>query len=224
MTTNITGVRHVGWGSKDPVALAKFYQDVLGMAIVAQTPPESHMGTTIFLSLHPEVEGHHDIVLFSNPVFAHTAFRVEDLDQFLSFYKESKSKGVAIKFTFNHGVWFSFYIDDPEGHNLEFYWPTYVNAPVDYQVQPIDLSLPKEKLLAIADRMAVKYGRLDAEGNLTPPTNPNLELENSWPGGNPGNAGQWAGNPGNPGQWGQGQAGANPWNQNQGGANQPNPR
>jgi catechol-2,3-dioxygenase len=148
----------------------------MGMTVVAQTPANSPMGTTIFLSIHPEVEGHHDIVLFSNPMFAHTAFRAENLDEFLRFYQESKAKGVNIKFTFNHGVWFSFYIDDPEGHNLEFYWPTYVNAPVDYQVQPIDLSLPKEQLLAIADRKVTKYGRLDAEGHMTPPTNPNLEL------------------------------------------------
>jgi catechol 2,3-dioxygenase-like lactoylglutathione lyase family enzyme len=220
MATNITGVRHVGMSAKDPIAMSKFYQDVMGMTVVAQTPSNSPMGTTVFLSLHPEVEGHHDIVLFSNPVFAHTAFRVEDLDEFLAFYHDVKEKGVNIKFTFNHGVWFSFYIDDPEGHNLEFYWPTNVNAPIDYQVQPIDLSLPKEQLLAIAGRMAAKYGRLDAKGNLTPPTNPNLELGNSWTG-NPANTGQWASSQGNAGQWDQG--GANQWSHNQGGTNRANP-
>jgi deazaflavin-dependent oxidoreductase (nitroreductase family) len=97
-----------------------------------------------------------------------------------------------------------------------------VNAPVDYQVQPIDLSLPKEQLLAIADRMATKYGRMDAEGNETPPTNPNLDLGNSSTG-NPSNASQWAGNQGNAGQWGQGQGGASQWNQNKGSTNQANP-
>jgi catechol-2,3-dioxygenase len=158
--SEFTGVRHVGWGVKDPVALTKFYQDVMGMTVVAQTPANSPMGVTVFLSRHPEVEGHHDLVLFSNPMFAHTAFRVEDLGEFLKFYHEVRARGVPIKFTFNHGVGFSFYFDDPEGHNIEIYWPTYVNAPQDYQVQPINLELPEEELLRVADRMAQQYGRL----------------------------------------------------------------
>ena len=159
MSNNFVGIRHIGWGSKDPVALAKFYQDVMGMTIVAQSSTNSMMGTTVFLSRHPEVEGHHDIVIFSNPMFAHTAFRVDDLDEFLSFYQEVKGK-LPIQFTFNHGVWFSFYFEDPEGHRIEIYWPTYVNAPQDYQVQPINLDAPREELLSIADRMAEQYGRL----------------------------------------------------------------
>ena len=160
--SNFIGVRHVGLYAKDPSATAKFYQDVMGMTIVAQTPPNSPMGTTIFLSRHPEVEGHHDIVLFSNPVFAHTAFRVEDLDDFLVFYHEVKEKGVPIKFTFNHGVWFSFYFDDPDGHNTEVYWPTYANVPQEWRVQPINLDQPKEKILDEADRLAEQYGRVGA--------------------------------------------------------------
>jgi len=159
--SNFEGVRHVGFGSKDPVVLAKFYQDVMGMTIVAQSPANSPIGTTVFLARHPEVEGHHDLVLFSNPMFAHTAFRVEDLNEFLAFYHEVKDRGVPpIKFTFNHGVWFSFYFDDPEGHNIEIYWPTYANVPQDYQVQPINLDRPKEEILREADRLAGQYGRL----------------------------------------------------------------
>src|SRR5271166_1773121 len=110
------GVRHVGWGVKDPVALASFYRDVLGMTIVTELPADSHMGTTVFMSRHPEQAAeHHDLVFFSNPAFAHTAFEVGSLAELLASYREVKEKGVPIKFTFNHGFWLSFYIDDPEG-------------------------------------------------------------------------------------------------------------
>ena len=43
------GVRHVGLLAKDPVALTEFYSDVLGMKVVRQTPPDSPVGTTVFL-------------------------------------------------------------------------------------------------------------------------------------------------------------------------------
>ncbi|MBV9689317.1 MAG: VOC family protein [Ktedonobacteraceae bacterium] len=156
---NFIGVRHVGWGVKDPVALAAFYRDVMGMTVVAETPAASFMGATVFISRHPEGEEHHDLVFFSNPMFAHTAFRVSSLAELLSSYREIKERGIPITFTFNHGVALSFYFDDPEGHNIEIYWLTNVRVPQDYQVRPINLDLPEEEVLREVERLAEQFGR-----------------------------------------------------------------
>jgi catechol 2,3-dioxygenase len=155
---NFIGVRHVGWGVKDPVALAAFYREVMGMTVVAETPAVSPMGVTVFLSRHPEGEEHHDLVFFSNPTFAHTAFEVASLVELLTSYQQVKERGIRITFTFNHGVAFSFYFDDPEGHNIEIYWATNVNVPQDFQVRPINLELSQEELQREVERMVEQYG------------------------------------------------------------------
>ena len=144
---NFIGLRHVGWGVKDPHALAEFYRDVLGMTIVTEfpagTPP---LGATVFLARHPDQHEHHDLVLFSNEVFAHTAFEVASLEELLTSYHEVKEK-VPIDFTFNHGFWLSFYFTDPEGHRIEFFWRTGAWVPNDYQVMPIDLDRPEDEIM-----------------------------------------------------------------------------
>ena len=155
---NFIGLRHVGWGDKDPVALAAFYRDVMGMTVVRQTPADSPIGTTVFLSRHPEGDEDHDLVFFSNPMFAHTAFRVSSLAELLRLYRQVKER-VPIKNTFNHGVAFSLYFDDPSGHNIEIYWLTHVAVPPDFPVRPIDLELPEEELQWEVERMAEQYGR-----------------------------------------------------------------
>ncbi len=126
--SNFIGLRQVGWGVKDPVALAAFYRDVMGMKVVAQSPANTPMGVTVFLSHHPGGEEHHDLGFFSNPMFAYTGFRAEFLGDLLKFYREVKERGIAIKMTFNHGAALSFYIDDPEGHMIEIYWLTNVRT------------------------------------------------------------------------------------------------
>jgi catechol 2,3-dioxygenase len=151
---NFIGVRHVGWGVKDPVALAAFYRDVMGMTVVRQTPADSPIGTTVFLSRHPEGDEDHDLVFFPNQMFAHTAFEVASLGELKTSYREVKERGVPIKMTMNHGVALSFYFDDPEGHNIEIYWLTHVNVRQRFYAKPIDLDLPEEELLREVERVA----------------------------------------------------------------------
>jgi catechol 2,3-dioxygenase-like lactoylglutathione lyase family enzyme len=156
---NFTGTRHVGLAAKDPISLVPFYRDVLGMTLVRQTPPDSPIGTTIFLSRHPESEEDHDLVIFPDPMFMHIAFEVSSLSELKRSYREVKEK-VPIKFVFNHGMALSFYFDDPEGHNIEIYWSTIPDyrdrqklAVARVWAQPIDLDLPEEELLREVKRM-----------------------------------------------------------------------
>jgi catechol 2,3-dioxygenase-like lactoylglutathione lyase family enzyme len=156
---NFIGTRHVGLAAKDPVSLVPFYRDVLGMTLVRQTPPDSPIGTTIFLSRHPEGEEDHDLVIFPDPMFNHIAFEVSSLSELKRSYEEVKEK-VPIKFVFNHGMALSFYFDDPEGHNIEIYWSTTPNYPDRQKLaaarifaEPIDLSLSEDLLLLEVKRV-----------------------------------------------------------------------
>ncbi len=206
------GIRHVGFGVKDPAALAAFYRDVLGMKVITELPADSHMGATEFLARHPDELEHHDLVLFSNPSFAHTAFEIGSLGELLASHRDVKEKGVPIKFTFNHGFWLSFYIDDPEGHNLEFFWRTGAWVPNDFQVMPINLDRAESEIMAEVEALRAYF----ADGKRTSAAEWNTE--HGWGTGqqnwnpNPQNRPQWGlgqrANQGNAGQWGTGD-----WNQ-----------
>lgn len=125
-----TGIHHVGLHAKDLSASAEFYRDLLGMQIVGGSGPEHPLGACAFLCSRPDEESH-EIVLFANPDNAHVAFKVSSLAELRAFYTRVVEKGIPIKFAFNHGVSFSFYFDDPDGHIIEVYWPT--AAPQSYR-------------------------------------------------------------------------------------------
>jgi catechol 2,3-dioxygenase-like lactoylglutathione lyase family enzyme len=157
---NFIGTRHVGLAAKDPTALVPFYRDLLGMTLVRQTPPDSPIGTTVFLSRNPEGTEDHDLVIFPDPMFSHIAFEVASLTDLKTSYQQVKKK-IPIKFVFNHGMALSFYFDDPEGHNIEIYWSTIPDyrdrqkfAMARVWAQPIDLDLSEEELLREVKRMS----------------------------------------------------------------------
>lgn len=157
---NFIGVRHEGLAAKDPAALAAFYRDVMGMSVVRQTPADTPIGASVFLTCHPEGEEDHDLVFFANPVMAHTAFEVASLGELKTAHREISERGVTITHALNHGVSLSFYFDDPEGNNIEIYWSTSPDPRVRERMvmarrfaQPIDLDLPEEELQREVERM-----------------------------------------------------------------------
>lgn len=151
---NFIGVRHTGVFSKDPAALAAFYQDVMGMAVVRQTTADAPFGATLFLVRHPDEKEDHDVVFVGDPAIAHTAYEVESVTQLKAAYREIKER-VPIKMALNHGNQLSFYLEDPEGHLIEIYWVINVRIPT-YVAEPIDLDLPEEELLREVERVAAQ--------------------------------------------------------------------
>ena len=142
--TEVIGVHHVGLSARDPAALAEFYHDVLGLEVVGgSTPDASDFGATAFL--RSQSEEHHDLALFANPAFQHTAFKVGSLAHLRIVYQRVLGRGVPVKMAFNHGVSIAFYFEDPEGHLIEVYWPTGVAWAQPYG-DPIDLTLSEEGL------------------------------------------------------------------------------
>ena len=140
------GIHHVGIHATNPASSAEFYRDVLGMEIVGGSAPDHPLGATAFLSSRPDEESH-EIALFANPVFAHTAFKVSSLAEFRSIHARVVEKNIPIKFVLNHHVSFAFYFDDPDGNMIEVYWPTGDLSRTQPYTEPLDLSQPDEALL-----------------------------------------------------------------------------
>ena len=142
-----TGIHHVGLHAKDPATSAAFYRDILGMQLVGRSGPEHPLGASAFLCSRPDEESH-EIVLFANATLAHVAFKVSSLAEFRALHARVVNRKIPIKFVLNHGVSFSFYFHDPDGHMIEVYWPT--EALHSYRqpyAQPLDLTQPDELLL-----------------------------------------------------------------------------
>src|SRR5262245_23548439 len=118
-----TGIHHVGLHAKDLAASAAFYRDILDMQLVGGSGPEHPLGASAFLPSRPDEESH-EIALFANATFAHIAFKASSLVEFRLLHARVVNRTIPIKFVFNHGVSFSFYFDDPDGHMIEVYWPT----------------------------------------------------------------------------------------------------
>jgi catechol-2,3-dioxygenase len=156
--SSFLGVRHVGLAAKNPAALATFYRDVMGMTVIGESPADSPLGASLFLSAHPEEENH-EIVFFSNPALVHTAFRVASLKELLTFYRQIKQQGLPIKFAFNHVTSLAFYFEDPEGNMIEIYWATNVRGLRQPIVEPIDFEAPQEELLREVERVAEQKRR-----------------------------------------------------------------
>jgi catechol-2,3-dioxygenase len=135
----VIGVRHVGLSARDPAALAEFYRDVLGLQVVGgSTADTSAFAATAFLTSNP-VEESHDLALFADPAYQHTAFKVGSLADLRAIHQRVIGRGVPVKMAFNHGVSLAFYFDDPEGHLIEVYWPTGVACRQPHG-DPIDLT------------------------------------------------------------------------------------
>jgi len=152
----VIGVRHVGLGARDPGALAEFYCNVLGLQVVGGSAGDSAFGATAFLTSHKDEESH-DLALFANPAYRHTAFKVRSLADLRAFYRRVIDKGVTVKMAFNHGVSLAFYFEDPEGHVVEVYWPTGVTSRQPC-AEPLDLTRPEEALLQDAVDLAARAG------------------------------------------------------------------
>ena len=152
----IAGFHHVGMVAHDPVALAEFYRDVLGMTITGGSSADGPFGLTAFLSSRPEEENH-ELALFANPMFRHFAFKVTSLEALRTLHRQITERGIPIKMTRNHGCSLAFYIDDPEGNMIEVYWPTGLHNHQPYG-DPLDLDKSDADLIQEVEAIATRAG------------------------------------------------------------------
>ena len=169
-SSGMIGLCHIGMYAKNPASLAEFYRDVMGMQVVGGSDASHPLGPSAFLSSRPREESH-EIAIFSNPEFAHRAFKVGSLAALKQFYQKIVGRGIPIKFQLFHGVSIAFYFHDPEGNLIEVYWRTGLEHRQPYS-EEIDLTKTEEELL---QRLKPLTGRKDSSSS--PEQLPNLGMQ-----------------------------------------------
>ena len=122
----INRVGHIVLSVKDFDASLKFYNEVLGMEVVAARPERRQA----FLSFGTQ---HHDIALFGAPEEAdrgkvgmhHLAMQIEGgIDELNELCRQMKDRGGQFDHLSDHGMTKSAYFKDPDGNMLEVYCDT----------------------------------------------------------------------------------------------------
>jgi catechol 2,3-dioxygenase-like lactoylglutathione lyase family enzyme len=144
---SVTGLGHVGLFVKDPDVMVEFYSTFLGMTVSDRGEDDR----IVFLSARPDQE-HHELVLSKDPSrrteLQQLSFTVGSLADLREFHAQIKARGYPIDRVVSHGNAFGCYFRDPEGNQVEVYWPTGKIWPQPYG-ENIDLERPEEELLSI---------------------------------------------------------------------------
>jgi catechol 2,3-dioxygenase-like lactoylglutathione lyase family enzyme len=144
---SVTGLGHVGLFVKDPDVMVEFYSTFLGMTVSDRGEDDR----IIFLSARPEQE-HHELVLAKDPSrrteLQQLSFTVGSLADLREFHAQIKVRGYPIDRVVSHGNAFGCYFRDPEGNQVEVYWPTGKIWPQPYG-ENIDLERSEEELLSL---------------------------------------------------------------------------
>jgi catechol 2,3-dioxygenase-like lactoylglutathione lyase family enzyme len=159
---HISRFEHVSLTARDPMRLARFYCDLLGMRVFIQLPenqgtflggPDPQDGPILtFFPLaanqqqptQPFRTGEHTV---SSP---HIALGLATLADLRACPADVTRLGGTVLFGVNHGPVLSCHILDPEGNQIELLWRTgkVTQRPV---ARPVDLTLPEDELLRIVD-------------------------------------------------------------------------
>lgn len=98
-----------------------WYQDVLGMEVVVDSPERKGC----FLSFGTR---DHDIALFENPIASgaetinHIALKFDgNIEELAAFRQGLLDKGVQVERTVDHGISYGIYFLDPDGHCWEVF-------------------------------------------------------------------------------------------------------
>ena len=143
----IKGLSHVGVYVRDLENMTRFYKDIVGLE-------ESHRneGRLVFLSGDKRREDH-EVVLVTGregegvTTIQQLSFRVDSVDDVLSYYQSFKKAGVSISSTVSHGAGVSCYFLDPEGNRLEVFAEVEVEGGRGYS-GPLDLEHSAYELVA----------------------------------------------------------------------------
>jgi catechol 2,3-dioxygenase len=126
MTFKITRVGHLVLRVKDLERSKRFFEEVLGLPVVAQ----NERGMVFFST--DVTDNHHMLALMqakegaampdsNNVGMHHVSFELGSFAELQQAYRRFKDSGVNVCYTTYHGVSKSVYFNDPDGNMLEVY-------------------------------------------------------------------------------------------------------
>ena len=160
---SVKGVDHVGIAAQNPEALANFYHEVLGLAIVGLGRMNGEgVRTSVFLGRQAGTAAH-QMTIYADPAMRHTAFRVATLAALRALYQLIIARAIPVRWVLNHGVSLAFYFSDPASNLIKLYWPTGIAYPQPHG-HPIDLSQSETALMQDVANLMAQF-KLSKEGN-----------------------------------------------------------
>ena len=132
----ITSLGHVGIHVNDLERSKAFYTEMLGLHVNDESE------RIVFMSAQDRMAEHHELVLargrVDGTVVQQISFRCASLQDVRDYYKKFLEHEVPINRVVSHGNAIGLYFSDPDGNNIEVYYPTNVDWPQPFGV-PVDL-------------------------------------------------------------------------------------
>jgi catechol-2,3-dioxygenase len=143
----VTSLGHVGLYVGDIERSKAFYRDILGLKVSDQS---SQTGST-FMTAKDRLEEHHELLLVpgreDGKVVQQVSFRCASLADIKQFYRIFLESKITIIRTVSHGNAVGIYFQDPDGNQVEVYWPTGIDWPQPLG-KPVDLTASDEEIMA----------------------------------------------------------------------------
>jgi catechol 2,3-dioxygenase-like lactoylglutathione lyase family enzyme len=143
----VLSLGHVGLYVRDIERSKAFYRDILGLTISDQNPKTG----SAFMTAKDRREEHHELLLIpgreDGKVVQQISFRCGSLADVKGFYRLFLEHKIPIVRVVSHGNAVGVYFHDPDGNQVEVYWPTGVDWPQPFG-KPIDLSASDEEIIA----------------------------------------------------------------------------
>ncbi|MEX0805840.1 MAG: VOC family protein [Candidatus Binatia bacterium] len=143
----VMSLGHIGLFVRDIDRSKAFYRDILGLSISDENPKTG----SAFMTAKDRLEEHHELLLMpgreDGKVVQQISFRCASLADIKEFYRVFLERSVPILRTVSHGNAVGIYFQDPDGNQVEVYWPTGVDWPQPFG-KPVDLTASEDEIIA----------------------------------------------------------------------------
>ena len=143
----VASLGHVGLYVRDIERSKAFYRDIVGLSVSDENPKTG----SAFMTSKGRLEEHHELLLIpgreDGKVLQQISFRCPRLADVKEFYSIFVERKVPIIRTVSHGNAVGLYFEDPDGNQVEVYWPTGIDWPQPFG-KPVDLTASEEQILA----------------------------------------------------------------------------